>query len=247
MSNETTTPALRYPRRQVVRFALRAGIAAALSVLCDLKIEGAENLPKRGPMLIVSNHFNFLDPVLMIRLVPAPMEFIGGLRTPNAPAWTETFRRAWGVLHVRRGGSSYETIKTAQSTLEQNGLVCLFPEGGSWAAVLRPARPGVALLTARAGAPILPVGLDGVEQIFPIRFGKRPRVTIRVGKPFGPFRFETRDRSSRQLLDEAGHEIMHQIAALLPPERRGFYSDDPAIREAARGSEIYPWETVIEE
>jgi hypothetical protein len=36
--------------------------------------------------------------------------------------------------------------------------------------------------------------------------------------------------------------MMHQIAQLIPPERRGFYSDDPAVREAARGTEIYPWE-----
>ena len=38
-----------------------------------------------------------------------------------------------------------------------------------------------------------------------------------------------------------GHIIMRNISPLLPPERRGYYSDDPAIREAARGTEIYPW------
>jgi hypothetical protein len=34
---------------------------------------------------------------------------------------------------------------------------------------------------------------------------------------------------------------MRHIADLIPPERRGYYSDDPAIRAAARGTEIYPW------
>ena len=38
-----------------------------------------------------------------------------------------------------------------------------------------------------------------------------------------------------------GHEIMRHIAALIPPEERGYYSDDPAIRQAAAGTEIYPW------
>jgi hypothetical protein len=43
-----------------------------------------------------------------------------------------------------------------------------------------------------------------------------------------------------------GHIIMRRISELIPPERRGFYSDDPAIREAARGTEIYPFATTAE-
>jgi hypothetical protein len=50
----------------------------------------------------------------------------------------------------------------------------------------------------------------------------------------------------RAQLDEIGHEIMHHIAELIPPEKRGHYSDDPAIREAARGTELYPWADKVE-
>ena len=41
-------------------------------------------------------------------------------------------------------------------------------------------------------------------------------------------------------------EMMKKIAALIPEEQRGYYSDDPAIREAAKGTEIYPWENESE-
>lgn len=47
-------------------------------------------------------------------------------------------------------------------------------------------------------------------------------------------------------MDEIGHEIMRRIAELIPPEQRGHYSDDPAIREAAWGTEIYPWAKKVE-
>ena len=47
-------------------------------------------------------------------------------------------------------------------------------------------------------------------------------------------------------IHEMGHQIMRGIAAELPEDRRGYYSTDPAIREAARGTEIYPWENVAE-
>jgi hypothetical protein len=49
-------------------------------------------------------------------------------------------------------------------------------------------------------------------------------------------------RERRQHLDEIGHEMMHRIAELIPPERRGHYSDDPAIRAAAAGTEVFPWD-----
>ncbi len=46
--------------------------------------------------------------------------------------------------------------------------------------------------------------------------------------------------------DEIGHDIMRHIAELLPPEKRGHYSDDLAIRAAAQGTEIYPWAEKVE-
>ncbi len=237
---------IRYPRRQGIRSVLKLGIRAAFGLLADVRVEGRENLPKTGPALLVGNHFSFLDPVIFIGVLPYPLEFIGGIQAPNAPRWTEIFRKLYGVVAIRRGSSSRDGLNLAQEILNQKGFLAIFPEGGSWADVLRPPRPGAALLAARSGAPIVPIGLDGFTRIFPNLGKKRIRATVRIGKPFGPFKMDVRDRSSRQQMDELGHEMMRRIADLIPPERRGFYSDDPAIREAAKGTEVYPWEGIQE-
>jgi len=238
---------IRYPRRQAVRAILRAGIRSALTVLADINISGRENMPAGGPLLIVGNHFHFLDPVVVIHITRYPLEFISGARAPNAPGWTDIFRKAWGVLPIVRGGSSRDGLLRAQRFLEQKGVLSIFPEGGSWAAVLRPPRPGAVLLAARTGAQILPIGLDGVTEIFPmLRKGQRARVNIRIGQPFGPLKIDSSGRPARQAMDEAGYEIMRRIADLIPPEQHGYYSSDPAVREAARGTEIYPWDGIVE-
>lgn len=78
------------------------------------------------------------------------------------------------------------------------------------------------------------------------RGGRRARVHINIGKPFGPFTGSKSGREHRAQLDEIGHEIMRRLAELIPPEKGGYYSDKPAIREAARGTEIYPWANKIE-
>jgi hypothetical protein len=122
-----------------------------------------------------------------------------------------------------------------------------YAEGGNWATVLRPARPGTAFLAARTDALLLPVGLVGLNAVFPsLKRGRRAKIQFNIGKPFGPFKAEGQGQDHRAQLDEIGHEIMRHIAELIPSEKRGHYSNDPAIREAAQGTEIYPWADKIE-
>lgn len=232
----------RYPRRRVIRSLLRTLARAAFAALCDLHVIGRENLPRGGPLLVVANHFSFIDPVAVIRATPWPLEFVGGTRMPNAPAVVTWIPKVWGYYPLRRGTGSRYALQGAEAVLAQGGVLGIMPEGGNWATVLRPARPGAAFLAARTGAPILPIGLDGLLDIFPsLRKGQRTRATIRIGKPFGPFQVRGRGKERRRRLEEVGHTIMRRIAELIPPERRGHYSDDPAIRAAAQGTEIYPW------
>ena len=81
-----------------------------------------------------------------------------------------------------------------------------------------------------------------MDQVFPsLKKFKRAKVTIRVGEPYQPETVTGKGRKRRQQIDELGHEMMRRIAKLIPPEKRGHYSEDPEIRAAAQGTEIYPW------
>ncbi|MBN1487971.1 MAG: 1-acyl-sn-glycerol-3-phosphate acyltransferase [Anaerolineae bacterium] len=238
----------KYPRRLAIRaFLRRIMMPLAFALLSDFKVVGEENFPDEGPLLVVANHFSFIDPAAIARIAPWPIEFVGGFNFPNAPQIVHWLPKLWGYYPVFRGTGSRYALRASVSVLSQNGVVCIFPEGGSWATVLRPARPGAAFIATRANARLLPVGLDGLPNVFPrLRKGKRAQVTVRIGKPFGPFDTDGRGRIRRRRLDEIGHEIMRRISELIPPDRRGFYSDDPDIREAAKGTEIYPWDEAIE-
>lgn len=242
-----TTNQIRYPRRRVIRHILKNGIRTLFSLTSDFEITGQENIPTGGPLLVVGNHFHFLDPLALIYAAPWPLEFVGGAQTPNAPKTVGWISKLFGVIPTYRGTGSRETLKSSESVLRQKGVLAIFPEGGSWATVLRPARPGTAFLAYRTQSPILPVGIDGLVGFVPkIRRGERVHVRLNFGKPFGPFVQNASGRPSRDEMDEVGHTIMKNISVLLPPEVRGFYSDDPRIREAARGTEIYPWANASE-
>jgi len=216
-----------YPRRRPIRWLMQRLSRMAFGAITELEVIGRENLPKHGPLIVVSNHFSFLDPALMVGIAPWPLEFLGGFRMPNAPPVVTWIPKMWGYFPVFRGtgAGSLGALRAAEGVLSQGGVLGIYPEAGNWATVLRPARPGTAFLAARTGAPLLPIGCHGLLRVFPrLREGRRQHVTVRIGKPFGPFK------------------VSGRIADLIPQEKRGHYSDDPVIREAAKGTEIYPWD-----
>lgn len=235
------------PARKLTRKILHFLSRPAFSLLTRLEINGIENLPANGPLIMVGNHFSFVDPVCFVRIAPWEIEFVGGANMPHAPLATRIIPILWGYHPLYRGTGAKESLRAAEKILNQGGILGIFPEAGNWATVLRPARPGTAYLASRTGASLLPVGLVGMSDVFPsLKRGRRARIQVNIGKPFGPFWAEGHGQSQRAQLDEIGHEIMRHIAQLLPPEKRGYYSDDPAIREAAKGTELYPWADKVE-
>ncbi|CAG1003283.1 1-acyl-sn-glycerol-3-phosphate acyltransferase [Anaerolineales bacterium] len=243
----TTASEYTNPGRRLLRTFLQALTTPAFGALTNLEITGGENLPKSGPLIVVGNHFSFIDPVCLVRLSPWQIEFLGGANMPHAPLWARLIPILWGYHPLYRGTGAADSLKAAVQILNMGGVLGIFPEAGNWATVLRPPRPGAAFIAVQSGAPILPVGLVGLNDVFPsLSRGRHAKIRFNIGKPFGPFTATGHGRERRKQLDEIGHEIMRHIAELIPPEKRGHYSDDPSIREAAKGTEIYPWADKVE-
>ncbi|MEM7118246.1 MAG: lysophospholipid acyltransferase family protein [Chloroflexota bacterium] len=237
-----------YPRLVWRRRILRAVASPIFDFLTDLEIIGAENLPKSGPFLIVANHFHFMDPVVLLRMLPWSTEFLGGFHMPDAPTYATWIPKLWGIYTVRRGSVSRTAFRATAAVFAQDGIVGIFPEAGSWAPVLKPARPGAALLAVQSGVPVLPIGLDGVTNILSrLKTREKPTVTVKVGKMVGPFKTTTKGKARRKELDDIGDEIMHHIAALIPPQYHGVYSSDPTLREAAEAVADYPYHELYKE
>jgi len=210
---------------------LRGGIAFLARILVDYKIFGTENLPKKGPLLIVGNHFHFLDTIGPIHSTKYPLEFIGDAEMPNAPMSMKIFPRIWGALRIMQGTPNLEAMRAAEAVLEQDGILGIFPEGHVHKPPLGTPLPGAAFMALRLGVPILPIGTyseDDWKLFGTIREkGRRARVVTRIGETFGPLDIgEPGKLPGRVEVKVAGQVIMEKIAALLPVSARGPYLTD---------------------
>ena len=220
-----------WPRRRLIRRMLMAGIDVVGTVLTRWEIKGRENIPAQGPLLIVGNHFHFLDTVAPIRSTHWPLEFIGDMVMPNAPSIMRLFPNAWQTLKIQQGAPNIEALQASQAILAQNGVLVIYPEGHVHSGPLLSALPGAAYMALRTGAPILPMGTvsDNDWKLFKTITENKRRLGIftNIGEVFGPITPETPDRPTREEIKAAGHLIMTKIAALLPKEYRGEF--DPEI------------------
>lgn len=130
-----------------------------------------------------------------------------------------------GAFPVSRGKLGTQVLRRSQAVLEEGKVMAIFPEGMRSRGSLRPALSGAAMLVARTGVTVLPVGISGTEKLAKRGwFWKRPRVTVNIGKPFSMPPVD--GKLDKQTLADMTESMMLRIAELLPPSYRGHYGKE---------------------
>ena len=197
-------------------------IARALFTLTTrLEVRGRENIPTRGPLLVVANHLNLTDPPLLGISLGRKMMFMAKEELFRS-SLTACFVGGFGAFPVRRGRVDRKALRTSHQVLTDGMALIMFPEATrSKTAKLQRAFPGSALIAMRSGVPILPVGIAGTEKIRGISWiFRRPHIIVNIGHPF---HLPASKKSTRAGLIENTSFIMERIAELLPPKYRGVY------------------------
>lgn len=200
-------------------------IKRLLHLLLKLDVEQLKRLPKTGPLIMVVNHVNFLDaPIVCVHVLPKPITAFVKAETWNSPILGPLFTM-WGAIPIRRYEADLTAFQAAQQALMNGKILAISPEGTrSGHGRLNKGLPGVVLLAARTGAPLLPVVYYGHEDFWKnLKRLRRTPVRVVVGEPF---KLNIKGIAlSREVRGQVVDEIMYQLAALLPEEYRGEYSD----------------------
>jgi 1-acyl-sn-glycerol-3-phosphate acyltransferase len=209
--------------------------------------------PRTGAVLIAANHASNADPVLIGGFLNTrlgrPINWMGKREVFDWP-FVSWLARHGGVHPVDRGSADVEAFRTAMRILDDGNILAVFPEGTrSPDGRLQAAKDGAAVLAARSGATIVPIGLGESDRLWPKGHGfprRTPKVTINIGAPFtladalpaaqvaspaaapeGIGEVPSAGASRRESNAAATDLIMRRIAALLPERQRGAYGDGP--------------------
>lgn len=238
-------------RRIGATYALGRFVVAPLARLVYRPhVEGRGNVPKSGPVIFASNHLSFIDSIAIPVASPRPVHFLAKssyFEGPGLGGWlSKQFFTAIGAVPVQRGAgqAALDALEQQRALLEQGSTVALYPEGTrSLDGRLYKGRTGVAFLALQTGAPVVPVGLIGTDDVMPVG-AKMPslthRVTVKFGEPLdlghhGP---ATSGRARRGATDE----IMSAIHALSGQELANAYNEVPAQSPIERIKQVLPHE-----
>lgn len=208
-------PPITYPRKQLPRTLLKGLGKLLLPVLFKLNIEGRERIPEQGPLIVVGNHTAAMEVVLMNVYTPWQIEMLSSADIP-AEKITEWLGRVYGVIPLKRGSYDRKALRTALSVLDQGGRIGLFPEGGIWARGRMDVQKGVAWLSYRARAPVLPIGFnDTTGALGKALDFKRPELEMVVGEVL-PAVDMNQDKPRKVILEDYARRVMEAVRGLIP-------------------------------
>ena len=185
------------------------------------RYSGRANVPRRGPVLLVSNHQSMLDPVLIGASVNRYLTFLARSTLFSQPVLGPLIRSLNAIPIDRNMGK--DGIQLVLDRLKLGQAVLMFPEGErTHTGEVQPLKPGVSLLIRRVQCPIVPVGLAGCFEAWN-RFMTLPRLSppilapgpstigVSIGEPIPPERYAGRDRD--WILSDLQEELTKRHAA----------------------------------
>ena len=152
------------------------------------RISGYKNVPLKGALVVVANHGSHLDPPLLGNVLGRPVAFMAKEELFRIPLLGSIIH-ACGAYPVSRGSSDREALRVASKRLSLGWAIGVFLDGTRQAnGLVNKPMAGAALLSARSGAPILPVAIINTHRVLGKgrTFPRLLPIYVRIGKLIPP-------------------------------------------------------------
>lgn len=151
--------------------------------LMGWKVQGAENLPSNGPVILAINHVSLWDPIVAASSLSRQVAFMAKEELFEIPV-LRTFITKVGAFPVKRGQGDMNAIRQSLAILKEGRVLGLFPEGTrSKTGEIQKGMPGMVLLMEKSQATVVPVKVYGTSSLMTKGWGK---IEVVVGKPLTP-------------------------------------------------------------
>jgi len=172
-----------------------------------LKVNGKENIPKKGGFILASNHISYLDPLVLGFACPRDLNFMAKEELFHNPFFARAIRSV-GAFPVKRKSADMSAIKEAVRRVRSGKGLVLFPEGGRGDGMeLQKPEAGIGFIAAKSQVPVIPAFIKGTEHALPkgSKFIRHARVSVIFGKQVSVERKMPYQQTARRIMDSIGH------------------------------------------
>ena len=196
-----------------------------LKIWCNYEVKNKNHIPKKGKMMIISNHQSNIDAGLLGASINRNLKFPAKIELFKNP-FMNFFLRLYGAFPIKRGIVDINSYRNIKKVLEdRNGALSIFPEGTRDEGKLVKGRSGAAKIAKSHNPIIVPVGISGtlhLKGLFRV-FNPSGTITVTIGNPF---RLKNLlDKDEKEYFENLTDEMMMRISKLLPAKKRGYYSE----------------------
>ena len=181
-----------------------------------MRAEGKENVPRKGPVMLLSNHQSFLDPMFCQLPLWRHMHHVARITLFDHKLFGMLLSTL-NTIPIRRGEADVAAMKKIIAVLKEGKIVCLYPEGTrSSDGRIAEIKAGFSLLSRRSKAVVVPVVVEGAYECWPRdkKFPKLGRVYIKYGEGFTPEQIkELGDEGFSKAFNERLHTMQNELRA----------------------------------
>ena len=195
-------------------------------MLASVEIDGVKHIPRSGPLIIASNHVNWLDfPILVGMTGDAFGHLPGRLGFAAAQRWKKLFHLYFKLIgqpvYFRKGQGELSELQRLTAILKAGGMVAVAPEGTFNRGSLIRAKMGVVRLAVEGAAPVLPIAIHGQHGALG-HWSRLRRLQVKIS--IGPAITLASDAVNQAARQREVDRVMEALAELLPADYRGDYA-----------------------
>lgn len=179
------------------------GCRILFTLTCKVHVVTLAPVPKRGPLIMASNHISHFDPPILSGFFPRRLDWLS-MEELFLSTWKSRIFTWLNCIPVNRGGSDRRALRHSLQRLSEERVIGIFPEGGIRAgesSILHGAemKPGLAALSIHSGASVIPCVLIGSDRLYkPSNWLRRTTIHLVIGEGVAPPKEEARQPGARE-------------------------------------------------
>lgn len=202
-------------RGKVFQIFLKLIVCPLARLIWIRQVEGMENIPKSGALIVAANHQSYLDFICLVSVFPRRLTFLSAEKFYDSRFWRPVMEYTGQIKVERNSIDKADSIMKALQVLERSDVLAIFPQGTrSRTGEIGKFYPGAARFALQTGAPVLPVGIKGAYDAWPAH-QSRPKFKKMIGINIGrPLHFSRSQNLENKNVGQAADYIMREIARL---------------------------------